>query len=899
MANNSEVHGDMSFLRIVLLGLLGPVLMAATDIKPAKKVSSDELIDDLGDERYPVRVNASHELWQRGSSVVDLLKQAEASEAVEVALRARVIRRKIELGIYPDSPPAIVDLVTAYDGAPKTQRVEIIQELKQLEAWPQVLRLNALERDPEVRAMLSEHLEGVAVHAARAFLMREQPDFEEAREMLELGPANPNQLLALASLHRSQGTLEKEMERAGKLEGKRGHMWRYALHAVAAQPIKAADEAEAAEEFLIAARLRLLAGDPRDYLLLAPVPDQEIPPVHLDNYRDAVLARWHGESIPDTVIESIQGSIRDAQEDDTWRSLRLLYALGQTGKADPIFERLNAADAFFYYQASERIDDAIESLGLDPDEPDYVGWLEQRMKRVAAQLGDAQADLSALKYLAYFLEQRGLRDELREGLAEPLIELSKSDSETFLNVISMLFPDGQQMYSSNLVVAEPVIESAAAYIGEDEMREDQIITRLFGEMTITQDVLNELDTFRPELEAADRLRWLAVLFGRIPDREGWIDEWWKWLENKRAELEGNQLAHHLGLMVTYAMYETDANKFLELIAEVREAGISLDQLGKFSSRFAFQRFEWQCLISFGRYEELLDRLKKQFNNEPDQLTSKAYLAAALRGVGDVEKAREIEKEIDLLMLSDVNSMRRVAAIYEEFGSFKRAEYWWHRVLMESSHAGSEYVTWGQKLAEAAKERGDWTLVASLTEMILLHQVMTGDELAQPAIIARLRIEADMAWALDRLEDNRSEALARLERCYQIGLTDGSMADYFFPAIREAGLTDWHDRWFESSWKSLSAVIDRFPNSHNTLNTLAWTAARASRRLDEAEELSRRSIELMPGQAAYLDTMAEIQFAQHRREKAIEWGNRAVSRQPYGTPIIRQFMKFREGSFPVE
>ena len=889
----------MRWLIMILLGLMAAGGLAATDMNAAKKVSTQELIEDLGDERYPVRVQATQALWQRGVDVLEALVKAEANASVEVALRAREVRRKIQLGIYPDSPPEIVELVTAYDGSSQTKRVEIIKQLKQLKAWPQVLRLHAMERDPDVRAELSSHLNGVAVQAARSFLKQEVPDFDRAREMLELGPANPRHLLALASLHRFQGSLKSELARARGIEGKRGHLWRYALHLMAGETLMAASEAEAAEEFLLAARLRLLTGDPTDYLRLSPVPDLEIPPVFLDGYRDAVLARWHGERVPEDFVDTLREAVRGSDEDDRWRSLALLYALGFSEQADEIFEKLKPTDAFFYYQSSERIDRALGALGLNPDNPDYSGWLRQRMERIAERLGDAEDDLRAVKYLAYFLEQRGLDEALREGLTQPLIELAKADRETFLHTIGMLFPSGQEAYVNNLIVAAPVIESAAVYAGDDPARIEQILERMFGELSLTQDVWSMLNEFRPEMNVEERLRSMAMMFGRMPDTGGRIDAWWQWLEKKRGQMEGNALANHLGLMVTYAMHETNAEKFLELAADIRDVGMSLDQLGKFSRRFAFQRFEWQCLLALGYYDELLERLKEQFDGEPEGLVSKAYLAAAMRSAGKHEEAKKIEEKLELLILSDVQSMVRIASAYEEFGVFDRSFDWLKRAMLESADSGDKFIGRGEKLLAEAKEQGDWKLVASLTEMLLLQEVMTLDELDLPSLVVRSRIEADMSWALDRLERDRSKSLARLEQCYQLGLTDGSMADYFFPAIREAGLTAWHDRWFESSWESLQAVIERFPASHNTMNTLAWTAARANRRLDEAKAISHRSIELSPGQAAYLDTMGEIHFAGQRREKAVKWGKRAISRQPYGTPIIRQFQKFRQGPFPHE
>jgi tetratricopeptide (TPR) repeat protein len=874
-------------------------VVAANDTPAAEKVSPEALVRDLGDERYPVRVNASHELWQLGGQVEELLKRAEASESVEVALRAREIRRKIQLGIHPDSPPEIAALASEYDGAPASRRVEIVRELKELGAWPQVLRLNAYERDPETRELLAEEIEGVPVRAAREFLSRDEPDFDRAREMLELGHAGPSQMLALAAFHRARGTLGDEIARARALRGHRGHLWRYALLAVAGRPLEAAREAEEAAEFLAAARLRLLGGDPSDYLAIAPIPGGTIAPHALDAYREAVIGKWRGDPAPRAFIDRLADTVTHAEDDQSWRSLAILYALGEIERADPLFERMSPGDAFYHYQLGERIDPALEALGLDPAAPDYSGWLRGKLERIAENPGESEADLKELKYLGYFLEQRGRHDALREGLAEPLADLAESDPEWFAGVAGYLFPSTAQSLGSMIAVIGPVTDAAGAFIDADPSRVGTVLEMIFGGVPVVTEVWDSLGEFRPDLGTAERLRATAKLLGRMPDADDLAAAWRGWIGETRKQAADGERARLFGLELTLAMYDTDAHGFLDLAAEIRAAGLDLDSLGMFSESYAFERFEWQCLNALARHGELVERLRKRAEARPDDLVAQAALAAVLRRSESPEEAAEVESRIEFLILSDVSLMGRIASAYAEYGCFGPAATWWRRAMMESVDEDSEFVAWGYQLADEMKEQGNWKVAASLAEMVLLDVVMTEEEILQPMTLTRLRVEADMGRALDRLGRDPEASRAVFERCYRIGRTDGSMADYFFPAIRAAGLKEEHDRWFEDSWQTLNAVIERFPESHNTMNTAAWTASRANRRLDEAEAWSRRSLELAPGQAAYLDTLAEVWFARGNREKAIEWGARAVARQPYGAPILRQYRRFLEGPFPVD
>ena len=65
---------------------------------------------------------------------------------------------------------------------------------------------------------------------------------------------------------------------------------------------------------------------------------------------------------------------------------------------------------------------------------------------------------------------------------------------------------------------------------------------------------------------------------------------------------------------------------------------------------------------------------------------------------------------------------------------------------------------------------------------------------------------------------RADAMDLLSRCHQQFATDGSLADFFFPSLRMAGLRDRHDEWFEDTWKRTTAIIDRYPACDNSRKT---------------------------------------------------------------------------------
>ena len=73
--------------------------------------------------------------------------------------------------------------------------------------------------------------------------------------------------------------------------------------------------------------------------------------------------------------------------------------------------------------------------------------------------------------------------------------------------------------------------------------------------------------------------------------------------------------------------------------------------------------------------------------------------------------------------------------------------------------------------------------------------------------------------------------------------------------------------------------------------------RARRNLDQAEKLLEKALAANPEQSAYLDTMAEIQFARGNREKALEWSQRAVNFMSLDVMLRRQHERFRSAPLP--
>ena len=274
----------------------------------------------------------------------------------------------------------------------------------------------------------------------------------------------------------------------------------------------------------------------------------------------------------------------------------------------------------------------------------------------------------------------------------------------------------------------------------------------------------------------------------------------------------------------------------------------------------------------------------------------AYLAICLRHLGREDEAKREEHTVDMMALADGSTCVGVGQAYASGGDFNRAAKWWRRALVQETPGSSAWMQALELMRTESMERRDWKLAAALCEAELAEQL--GDNIYHsPPYKLRERFNADLAKAMKWLPRHRKAALELVESCDRLLPTDGSIADCFLPALREAGLVAEHDRYFERAWKHLTSVIQQFPDCDNTLNTTAWIAARAGRRLDEASRYIDHALEISPNQAAYLDTRAEIWFASGNRKKAVEYSLRAVEASPNEVSLRRQLEKFRTAPLP--
>jgi hypothetical protein len=865
-----------------------PALFAAVCLSHAEENAGEtpaDWVKKLADESFQERERASLELWKLGEAAVPALEAAVSSTDPEQAIRASDILRKIRLHITPDTDASVISLVERYATASAAEKSALMAKMRAKKAWRQMLKLYAAETDDKVREKLAPLAGDVALKAARERIL--QNDDATAREFLELAPANESGLRALAEFHRSHGTLDAELQRAKELKGPKGAAWRMALYSAAGNFTAAREEALAANDPQRAAMLSALAGDPLPALRLAILDEDDNP--QRTGYARIAIKRWQDQKIRPADLDFLKRSLASRDPSEHGGALGALLLLGENEMAEQALAKAQPLAAFVHFDALERIPEALKALGLDPEKPDYKAWVAKRFKQTLDQdiedqhgVSDDETEIWAL---ANFMERRGLIAEGIEAFGGPMAALAESDPDEFTEALSRLFG----------TTGSPRVAKAVAlrWAGEDDDRWEELIAS-FGDDDEIRTWWDWLAEIQPKATRGERLEAMLALFDDMPDPEDirgkWLQHLWKAVD-AAPPAEQQELAKRIYEMAS----RTGAG----------DAATAMRAWEKLTPENRDKPFFGQLLYQFSamdRWDDAADLVLKQITimkdagqePGPDLL---AYAAATLRMAGREKEAAEHDKWVDKLALGNGETSFRIGSGYAYGHDYQRAGEWWRRAVVASGLKDEDLTNPLKFHTDQLLETRQWRETAALSELLALQYVGTDYMFASQLPLMRFRLQSDTARAMAGLAQNRERSLELLEQCHRKFSSDGSLADFFFPALREAGLVKLHDTWFRESWKQFDVVIRRFPAADNVRNTAAWFASRATRELDAAERLVRKALELHPRQSAYLDTMAEIQFAKGNRAKALEWSSLAINFTPEDTMLRRQHERFHSAPIP--
>ena len=401
-----QIQESMRCKILVSAAFTALVLSAARAEPQSEGVS--EIISRLGSDSFQEREKATAELWQLGQPGLRALEKAAESDDPETALRAGEVLEKVELRITPETDPEILTAVQRYHDANIETKVDLLGELISRRAYFQVLKLYAMEQEPETKIRLLPIIRGVAIAGARVAITQE--DLSTAEELLKMSAMEPTDMMALACLYRNMGLLADDMEMPEAPANVPTGLWEITLLRAMGDIGGAVEMASKVRRSQQLAGLKVLAGDPTLWLRQNGMGDRNMSA--LDSYVDVALKRWDGGRIEGADLAPLVATAKSEDSDDRYKALISLAALAHPSFAEQALVEENPTFAFVHYLSSERIAEGFAVLGIDSENPEYEKWVGERFSTLLAADDNkgkpAQEAMTELLLLANFMQLRGL-----------------------------------------------------------------------------------------------------------------------------------------------------------------------------------------------------------------------------------------------------------------------------------------------------------------------------------------------------------------------------------------------------------------------------------------------------------------------------------------------------------
>ena len=869
---------------------------------PAEGDETERLLNEarslvvlLGDESYRAREEATKGLWDLGEVGIVAIEEGVQSDDPEVAHRSRILLRRIMTGITPDTPAKIVDLVQRYFSSDLNGKKSVFQALLEAEAYLQMLRIYRFEKNDEIRLRCVELVEKAVLPAA----IREiaASNLEEAEKVLRLAPASDPNRRRLACLLRVQEKLGSEIaqisprieygadgsvtDETRELANRRlsllRSLGRHEDARVLAQKLGRND---------IAAVMALFEGDPAPYLRWYMDRPSESPIVRA--HAEIVLKRWELDHEGATRLQRQMAREANGGVDERREAMLSLLLSGDLKAGLPLVFRSNKDSAFSYYETVELPQEAVKVLNYGGTADEKAEWLGERYGELRGDWPESEEERYEVLTIASFLYTRGERTEALQ-IMKDLSEIAWGEGRSnWLEFIGRLNDLGGSLYELAFYLAAEKLTPDTKE--RDELR---IVSHLFGEGDSAPRLWGLLAEL--EKEKDKRIVLLGALYGFVHLEETMLVSFFAEL----AELVGREAprVEVLSDLLEAAEARDDAAASIDLLQKIAKLDND-EKWGKKLAAYHAYVSDWQTAIT--AFGEILEE-------EPTNLRYQALYGGALIRAGRDEEAKQPLRIVETFSLDEPIRLLRMAIDVERSGAIREAEECWRKLMMTNGPTDWYWQTAASYYAKHARHNKQWRIAAAFAEVDAMQYLKGRSTFVNPVSFIRKRFLADLYRGLALHEEgDTEEAMKLLRSSFEILNGDGILADDYFPLLREAGITEEHDRNFRIVYERLQASIDSYPLAHNTYNSAAWMASRACRELPDAHRKIEKALSFRPRQAAYLDTMAEVWFARGNREKAVEWSQKAVresfhggSSSDAGVGLREQFDRFQFGEFPVK
>jgi tetratricopeptide (TPR) repeat protein len=158
--------------------------------------------------------------------------------------------------------------------------------------------------------------------------------------------------------------------------------------------------------------------------------------------------------------------------------------------------------------------------------------------------------------------------------------------------------------------------------------------------------------------------------------------------------------------------------------------------------------------------------------------------------------------------------------------------------------------------------------------------------------------AEIHWRYMRAAASRHDperAEAQLQQILALKPTDTDIAIDLVPQLKQKHRDTEAAALFDSAYDALKTRVDASPQDPDALNGIAWLCGNCGEHLADADRWATAAVAATPGNAAVIDTLATVNYAEGKFYQAVELETHASSLDPADSFMKGQLQKFKKAA----
>ncbi len=836
-------------------------LLLAGAVWSQEKVTDKQIaaaIQQLGADSFRDRKESEKFLWEHGEQAESALREAVKSDDPEIKLRAERILKKVDQGIFPDTPEHLAAILRSYSQGNYTQRRDAGRKLAQAgpEAYPTLFRVLRGEDDQRLRKEILQELPP-ATELARQLIAGklDQALFEkimESRGRFGDGGADYATYLLLKNkladrLKLIEGLSQKELNAETRA-------FAAVLLRAAGNPARAAKLLADTDKDHLRESMLLEANDYKTLAKESRYVTADNPTVERLGYAAAYYRLGGRSTRYKTAVEQLL-EIGTADPEQSWYVTEALLINGEPEKAIAFLSKVQKlGNAYDILVALLRMKEANELVArAGEEEPERLPYLQLAQARYLAGHGEREKAAQMFARLAKDefvrskkdLLNRAISDEARAGFTKAAtthaLEAVKAKVTDFDGLIPRAFPAIRDAWTLNRMIAP-------------------------NETTKLQ-----AERFQLLLKAPLTRKQLLPL-----------------LEKAELSIEKLKEDQRKGALRDLA---ATAKKYGELKQAERLMTALNDEDGL--AELLLHRADLEA--DAGRWKPAYDLYWKHWLTHKSPIS--LYLAGnALTEMGKKDEGKKLIDQATFLPLGNEQTRWNLANALEERGMRTQAVKQWD-LLLRTGTASSWHVNYAlrQLARHESTVKKNHLRAAQYLQRSHLYCLDTSAGYTSVTMYLRITFAIHSELAQHWLQKkNFDRAMADTRIALKSLPQNTDFAIDMVRALTEQGRKKDADEVYQAGTQVWLNQLQEYPKSATAYNNMAWLSAGCHRDLQNALKNVTKALELSPNMPAYMDTMAEVQFHLGNRKEAVAYAKKALAAKPK-----YQFFKDRVKRFETE